>query len=204
VRTHESVAPVVDEPVVLKHHPNASLDTDREDRRDRAGIEELIVIGAMSYMSVEATSPAASDLGYGVTLAHDACATMDLSFEGVIAAAAQVHVTAMAALEFAYATLRPTADPRRPTRPCGPARTIYGLLPGRKPPLGWWIIRLRQSIRPRGEVLRYSGPRWRNPRLSFLIKKPASSSHCVTQDHDRPVPVSAIRSDACNRWLVVW
>jgi len=37
-----------------------------------------------------------------VTLLHDACATRDLEFNGVVAPAAQVHATMMASFEFGY------------------------------------------------------------------------------------------------------
>lgn len=66
------------------------------------------MIGAMSHMCIEATSRAASDVGYKVTVVEDACATMDLEFNGVKVPAAQVHASAMAALEFGYGTITST------------------------------------------------------------------------------------------------
>ena len=64
----------------------------------------------MSHMCIEATSRAAADFGYQVTVLEDACATMDLEFNGINVPAAQVHATAMAALAFAYATVQTTRD----------------------------------------------------------------------------------------------
>lgn len=110
VHIHESVAPQGDEPVIVKNSPNAFLKTNLKELLDASGIEEVVVIGAMSHMCIEATSRAASDLGYKVTVLEDACATMDLEFSGVKVPAAQVHATAMAALEFAYATVQATGD----------------------------------------------------------------------------------------------
>ena len=77
---------------------------------DTKGIEEVVVIGAMSHMCIDATSRAASDFGYKVLLVHDACATMDLEFGGQVVPAAQVHAALMAALAFAYATLTTTEE----------------------------------------------------------------------------------------------
>jgi nicotinamidase-related amidase len=73
-------------------------------------IVELVVIGAMSHLCIDATSRAASDLGYMTIVVHDACATMDLEFGGLVVPAAQVHATLMAALAFAYATVSTTDE----------------------------------------------------------------------------------------------
>lgn len=108
VNIHESVAPEGDEPVILKNYPNSFLKTNLKELLDSNGIEDVVVIGAMSHMCIEATSRAASDFGYKVTVVADACATMDLEFNGVKAPAAQVHATAMAALEFAYGSITST------------------------------------------------------------------------------------------------
>jgi nicotinamidase-related amidase len=55
-------------------------------------------------MCVDAGARAASDLGYRCVVVHDACATRDQEFEGVVVPAAQVHAAFMAALRFGYAT----------------------------------------------------------------------------------------------------
>lgn len=109
VKIHSSVTPQNDEPVIVKNYPNSFLKTDLKDMLDADGIKDVVVIGAMSQMCIEATSRAASDFGYKVTVVHDACATKDWEFNGVTAPAAQVHATAMAALAFAYASL-PSTD----------------------------------------------------------------------------------------------
>ena len=53
---------------------------------------------------IRARARAASDLGYKCVVVHDACATRDQEFEGVVVPAAQVHAAFMAALKFGYAT----------------------------------------------------------------------------------------------------
>ncbi len=56
----------------------------------------------MSHMCVDATVRAANDLGYKTTTIHDACATLDLNFNGITTPAEQVHAAMMAALSFGY------------------------------------------------------------------------------------------------------
>lgn len=104
------VAPREGEAVVLKNQVNAFRDTGLEDLLDRNGVEELTIAGAMSHMCIDAATRAASDLGYRVRLAHDAAATCDQEFGGVVVPAAQTHAAFMAALGFAYAELRSTDE----------------------------------------------------------------------------------------------
>lgn len=103
-KIHDTVQPTDDEAVVLKHQVNAFHQTSLKELLDQHGVQELVVCGAMSHMCVDAATRAASDLGYQVTLIHDACATRDSEFNGVAVPAAQVHAAFMGALGFAYAT----------------------------------------------------------------------------------------------------
>lgn len=96
------------EPVIVKNYPNSFRGTQLKQLLDAQGVKELVVIGAMSHMCIEATSRAAADFGYPVTVAHDACATMNLEFEGTAVPAAQVHAASMAALGFGYASVTTT------------------------------------------------------------------------------------------------
>jgi nicotinamidase-related amidase len=103
-KIHPKVRNLDGEPVVLKHHVNSFRETDLKAILDRHGIEEVVICGAMSHMCVDAGARAASDLGYRCVVVHDACATRDQEFEGVVVPAAQVHAAFMAALKFGYAT----------------------------------------------------------------------------------------------------
>lgn len=94
----------------MKNHPNSFLKSGLKQVLDEKGIEELIIVGAMSHMCIDATARAASDLGYKTTVVHDACATWDLQFRGQTVPAAQVHATLMSALAFAYATVVTTDE----------------------------------------------------------------------------------------------
>src|SRR5437899_4286087 len=82
VEIHDSVRPQPGEPVVQKAYPNSFRDTDLEQRLREAGAEQLLIVGMMTSMCVDATVRAAVDLGFECTVAHDACATLDLEFAG--------------------------------------------------------------------------------------------------------------------------
>ena len=103
IEFQNSVKPKAEETIIVKNYVNAFLNTDLKQVLDSNGVTELVVMGAMSHMCVDAVVRAASDFGYQVKVIHDACATLDLEFNGVRVPAAHVHATLMAAFEFAYA-----------------------------------------------------------------------------------------------------
>lgn len=105
---HPAVAPAGNEAVITKNFPNSFRDTNLQDQLQVLGITDLVIIGAMSHFCIDATTRAATDLGYGCTVAHDACATRDLEFDGVTVPAAQVHAAFMAALAMGYGAILPT------------------------------------------------------------------------------------------------
>ena len=102
---HSDVKPLGGEPVVLKHKVNAFLGTDLKAQLDKAGVQEVTLVGAMSHMCIDAAARASADFGYTTTVIHDACATRDQEFAGQQVPAAQVQAAYMAALAFAYATV---------------------------------------------------------------------------------------------------
>jgi nicotinamidase-related amidase len=103
VEIHGSVAPLPGETVIQKQHPNSFLDTALEEQLRAAGVDSVVVCGMMTSMCVDATVRAASDLGFPVTVAADACATMALEFGGRTIPAADVHAAFLAALADSYA-----------------------------------------------------------------------------------------------------
>lgn len=109
VQFHPEVLPADGEAIVVKNFPNSFRDTGLKEMLDANGIEEVVVIGAMSHMCVDATVRAANDFGYRTTTIHDACATRDLEFNGTNVPAAQVHAALMAALAFMYGEVIDTA-----------------------------------------------------------------------------------------------
>ncbi|KTF37207.1 cysteine hydrolase family protein [Xanthomonas vesicatoria] len=107
---HDTVGPQDGEVVVVKRHVNAFRETLLAQQLQQHGVTDVVIVGAMSHMCVDACVRAASDLGYTVTVLHDACATMDLDFGGTKVPAAHVHATMMAAFQFGYAAVRSTRD----------------------------------------------------------------------------------------------
>lgn len=107
---HPKVLNRADEPVVLKHFVNSFRETELQAILQQQGIDELVIVGNMSHMCVEGTARAAADLGYPVKVIHDACATLDLEFNGQRVPAAQVQSAVMSALAFAYADVLSTKE----------------------------------------------------------------------------------------------
>lgn len=108
VEIQPAVAPVGNEPVIVKNHINAFRDTDLKQQLTAHGVGEVVIVGAMSHMCVDACVRAAVDMGYPATVLHDACATLDLKYSGVSVPAAQVHAAMMAAFEFGYGSVMST------------------------------------------------------------------------------------------------
>ena len=105
-QTHPSVAPLEGEAIVLKHHANSFRDTQLREVLDVHAPEEVVIVGAMSHMCIDATARAAADLDYNVVVLHDACATLDLGFGDEAVPAPKVHAAFMAALATGYARLQ--------------------------------------------------------------------------------------------------
>jgi len=100
---HPCVAPAGSEPVFRKHYPNSFRDTGLLEYLQENQITSLVIAGMMTHMCVDTTVRAAFDLGFACTLAHDACATRDLAFEGLAVAAKQVQASYLAALGSLFA-----------------------------------------------------------------------------------------------------
>jgi nicotinamidase-related amidase len=104
------VAPAEGELVITKNYPNSFRETELKQALDEEGIRDVVVLGAMSHMCIDATSRAAADLGYNTMIIEDACATRDLEFNGKTVPAAQVHAAYMSALAFAYGKVVTTSE----------------------------------------------------------------------------------------------
>ena len=75
---HDSVAHFEGEPIVYKHEPNAFRNTELLELLRSWEIERIVVCGMMTHLDVDATVRAASELGFQVVVAEDACATREL------------------------------------------------------------------------------------------------------------------------------
>lgn len=60
----ETVKPQADETVIVKNHINSFLNTNLKEILDTNDVTELVVIGAMSHMCIDAAVRAAADFGY--------------------------------------------------------------------------------------------------------------------------------------------
>ena len=104
VEIHPDVAPDGAELVITKDAPNAFLRTPLEAELRKREVGEVVVCGMMTSMCVDATVRAASDLGFAVTLVHDACAAPSLAFGGLEMPAPTVHAAFVGALAEGYAS----------------------------------------------------------------------------------------------------
>lgn len=105
-----AVAPKGDEAIITKNFPNSFRDTGLKDILDDKGVNDVVVIGAMSHFCIDATTRAANDFGYTTTTIHDACATRDVEFGTETTPAASVHATIMGALAFGYGDVISTEE----------------------------------------------------------------------------------------------
>lgn len=110
IEIHPLVAPTDGEKVMQKTEPNAFLGTGLESVLRELGADELVVLGMMSSMCVDSTVRAAADLGFRVTVVHDACAAPELEFGGRTIPGDVVHSAFMAALDGNFARLVSTAE----------------------------------------------------------------------------------------------
>jgi nicotinamidase-related amidase len=110
VDIHNSVYPIKGEQIIIKHTPNSFFETQLQHQLSEKNIENLVVCGMMSHMCVDTTVRAAKDLGYLVTLLHDACTTKDLLWDNTVINAQLVHNTFMASLNGAFAKVQSTGD----------------------------------------------------------------------------------------------
>lgn len=107
---HETVRPLEQEDIIVKHFPNSFLKTDLESKLRENGVTKVVVVGMMTHMCIDATVRAAVDLGFETTLIEDACATRDLSYQGKTVPAEQVHYAFVGALNGMYANVISTED----------------------------------------------------------------------------------------------
>lgn len=107
---HEDVKPLPGEQVILKYYPNSFRDTPLLEFLKNHAADRLVIVGMMTHMCVDATVRAAFDHGFECIVLHDACATRDLAFGGVVVPAQQVHSAFLAALASVYAKVIDTKE----------------------------------------------------------------------------------------------
>jgi nicotinamidase-related amidase len=107
---HESVRPLPGETVFQKHFPNSFRETKLLEHLRGSNVSGLVIAGMMTHMCVDTTTRAAADLGFACSLAHDACATKALAFNGVQVPAEQVQASYMAGLNGLFAKVLPADE----------------------------------------------------------------------------------------------
>ncbi|MGI2733183.1 cysteine hydrolase family protein [Bacillus cytotoxicus] len=110
VHIHESVRPLQNETVILKHYPNSFRETNLLQKLQKLKIERIIICGMMTHMCIDATVRAAFDFGFHCTVIHDACATKDLLFKNATIPAVYIHNTILASLNEGYADVISTEE----------------------------------------------------------------------------------------------
>ena len=102
-------APAPGEAVLGKRLPNAFASTDLATRLAALKRPEILLVGFMTHMCVEATARAAIDNGLKATVVASATATRDLPdpLTGGVVPAAEVQRNALAALADRFATIVP-------------------------------------------------------------------------------------------------
>lgn len=109
-KINDAVKPSSKDKIIIKHYPNSFRETELLEYLKKNKVDELVIVGMMTHMCVEATTRAANDLGFKCTLISDACATRDVEFEGVTVPAKYVQAAYLSALNGAYATIIKTQD----------------------------------------------------------------------------------------------
>jgi nicotinamidase-related amidase len=104
VEIAEPAAPEKGELVIVKHFPDAFIETGLKEHL--ADSKNLLVAGFMTHACISATVRAAGQQGFNTTVVANACATRDLpdkSKDGALVPAAVVHQANLAALADLFA-----------------------------------------------------------------------------------------------------
>lgn len=98
--------PQSDELIVEKNIPCALLKTHLEKILDQKNIRKIVLIGASTNNSIEATARNAGSLGFRVFIVEDACFTFAKEdYFGTVRTAAEVHAMSLANLQDEYAEI---------------------------------------------------------------------------------------------------
>lgn len=105
---HENVKPEEGETLIVKHYPNSFRETELLDHLRSNDITDLVIVGMMTQMCVDATTRAAKDFGFNCTVLGDACATLDLEVNNKKVKAANVQTAFLAGLNSFYSKVTTT------------------------------------------------------------------------------------------------
>ncbi len=107
---YADVRPEKNETIIKKHYPNSFKDTNLLNHLIKNQINHLVICGMTTHMAVDATVRAAYDLGFTITVLHDACAARQLEFNHTTIPAQNVHLAFLAAFQPTYASVLSADD----------------------------------------------------------------------------------------------
>jgi nicotinamidase-related amidase len=102
----EIVAPIQEEPVIIKNVNSAFIGTNLENYLKEARIESLVIVGLTTDHCVSTTTRMAKNLGFTPFIVSDATATFErISFDGKLYSAEEIHNLALVSLHEEFATV---------------------------------------------------------------------------------------------------
>lgn len=107
---HSNVQPIKNEIIIKKHYANSFKDTQLSNYLIKNQINQLLLCGMMTHLTVDSTVRAAHDLGFSCTVIHDACATKQLEFQHTTIPMQSVHYAFLASLYPSYANILSTEE----------------------------------------------------------------------------------------------
>ncbi len=107
----QEVAPIKGETVIVKHYPNAFVQTSLDSELKNLGAQNIVLAGFMTHMCINSTAHGAFNLGYRPTVVASATATRPLmSANGKVLSAEEVQHGALASTRDMYAVVVDNLD----------------------------------------------------------------------------------------------
>lgn len=110
IEINRAVSPENGEKVITKHFPNSFRETDLLAYLKDNHIQQLVILGMMTHVCIDATVKAAKDYGFECTVVSDACATLDVEIQGKKVPAEAVQQSLLGAMDFYYADIKTAAE----------------------------------------------------------------------------------------------
>jgi len=104
-----TVKPIEGEKIFTKKEVNSFNGTGLNDYLKSIGVTNLVICGMQTNMCVQGAVRAGYDLGYSITLIHDACAARDLKWGDEVIPAKMVHLSTLVTLK-SYGKVESTSE----------------------------------------------------------------------------------------------